>query len=178
MRWNILDGEGNVINSIEGDADFVAAHYPGAVPAQGMAPAPEPAPPAPPPAPAPEPDHRPRLVVTEITSSNPGATTVQPDLAVVRCPVGTTLTINAQLRAANDSVIPITSTFLMPVRSRDGRERVLPAPMVAGLATVVAPFAESGVWRVTEQEINSDLPALMQMQFAGIQIFVFLLAEG
>lgn len=87
--------------------------------------------------------------------------------------MGTTLTITAELRAG-EVVVPLTSTFLMPVTSRDGRERVLQAAMVDGVATVVSPFAESGVWQVTEAEINSDLPPDMQMHFAGIRIFVVL----
>ena len=117
---------------------------------------------------------RPVLVITDIASSDEERTEVRQDFKRVSCPVGTTLQIAAELRLVSGQLFPFSSVFLMPVVSRDGRERVLSAPMVSGVATVSAPFAESGVWQVTEAEINSDLPPQLHMSFAGIEIFVVL----
>ena len=51
MRYEILNGDGNVINIIIADAEFVEAHFPGQyrLVEDESLPVPEPAPPPPPP---------------------------------------------------------------------------------------------------------------------------------
>jgi hypothetical protein len=51
MRYEILDGDGSVVNTIIADVEFVEAHFPGQyrLVEDESLPAPEPAPPPPPP---------------------------------------------------------------------------------------------------------------------------------
>lgn len=125
---------------------------------------------APPPAAA-----YPVLSITGIVadSAHAAQTVVSADLDDVTCPVGTVLTVTAELRAPGGGpVIPITEAFRMPLRARDGREEVLLARMDAGIVTITAPMDQSGVWRVTDQTINESLPPAMQMAFGGLTLYV------
>lgn len=120
---------------------------------------------------APETPARPELVITQIVAdAEHAAGTSVPSLAEVTCPVGTTLTFTAELRIAGQ-VVPLSDSFRMPIRSRDGRERVLLADMANGILTILVPLRESGAWSVTESIVNESLPAEKQMSFAGVKVF-------
>ena len=116
---------------------------------------------------------RPALVITSI---EPDATHASQALingvADVTCPAGTVLTVHAELRDAAGAVLPLTDSFRMPLRSRDGREKVLLAVMDNGVVSINAPLRESGAWSVTEAMINESMPPDHQMGFAGFQVFV------
>lgn len=125
---------------------------------------------------APAPAPRPRLVVTAITADagHQAQTVVTAEMDDVTCPVGTVLTVTAELRSPLDaSVIPLSDTFRLPLRARDGREEVLRASMVAGVVTIASTLDQSGVWKITESAINEALPEAMHMACAGLTIFVF-----
>lgn len=115
---------------------------------------------------------RPELAITQI-SANPehAARTVVHGLSEVTCPTGAVLTFMAELRGPDGQVLPVSDSFRMPIRSRDGREKVLIADMVNGVITVLVPLRESGAWSVTEQTVNEALPAGRQMRFAGVQVY-------
>ena len=93
-------------------------------------------------------------------------------LSDVTCPVGTVLTVHAELRDAAGAILPLKDSFRMPLRSRDGREKVLLAVMDNGAVSINAPLRESGSWSVTEAMINESLPPDHQMGFDGFQVFV------
>ncbi len=116
---------------------------------------------------------RPALVITSI---EPDATHASQALingvSDVTCPAGTVLTVHAELRDAAGAVLPLTDSFRMPLRSRDGREKVLLAVMENGVVSINAPLRESGAWSVTEAMINESLPPDHQMGFDGFQVFV------
>ena len=124
-------------------------------------------------APVPEAQPRPVLRLTSVVpdAEHAAMTAISADLDDVTCPVGTVLTVTAEL-VVGDQRVPISEAFRMPLRARDGREKVLLATMDNGLATIAAPMRESGVWEVTERAINEALPAELQMEFSGIRIFV------
>ncbi len=90
----------------------------------------------------------------------------------VTCPAGTVLTVHAELRDAAGAILQLTDSFRMPLRSRDGREKVLLAVMENGVVSINAPLRESGAWSVTEAMINESLPPDHQMGFDGFQVFV------
>lgn len=116
---------------------------------------------------------RPQLVVTAIVpDTEHAAQTVVHDLTEVTCPAGTVLTVSAELRDPEGNLLPLSESFRMPLRARDGREKVLLAVMDGGQVTITAPFRESGAWSVTEHLINLSLPAEQQMSFAGVQVYV------
>lgn len=120
---------------------------------------------------APTQETRPEIAITGIVPSSPAGYTAKPDFTEVTVPVGVTLAFTAELRHSGQ-VIPIDDTFRMPIRSRDGRERVLVATMVQGVITFSVQFDDSRVWEVTEAVINGDLPPEARMRFQGVKVYV------
>jgi hypothetical protein len=119
--------------------------------------------------PVPELPQQPRIVITAVDSDKPGMRYTD-GFSDVTVPVGSTLRFTAQLRLGAD-VLPLDDDFRMPIRSRDGRERVVLANMVQGVITFTVLFDDSRVWDVTEAVINADLPAERRMGFDGIKVF-------
>lgn len=157
--YEILDDGGKVINTIVADASFVEAHFPGrhrASDAHVVTPS------------------QPAMVVTGIVAdADHAGSTLVSDMTSVTCPMGATLTVSAELRDHTGNVLPLSDSFRMPLRARDGREKVILAHVENGIATINAPMRESGVWIVSDESINKGLPSEMKMAFAGMTIYVF-----
>ena len=115
----------------------------------------------------------PRMVITAIAAdaAHAAQTVISAALDDVTCPVGTVLTVTAELRG-HAGVVPLTDTFRMPLRARDGREAMLVVDLVAGVAAITVPLRASGAWSVTEQSINESLPESAHMRFYGITAYV------
>lgn len=64
----------------------------------------------------------------------------------------------------------LTAKFHMPMRSRDGRERLILVDVVDGKAIFTVRMPTSGVWSVTEEGISSELPE--RFSFDGLTIRV------
>jgi hypothetical protein len=116
-----------------------------------------------------EPAPRPRIVITQIASSDPEALIAPGDVTIS---IGESVAVLAELRAPDDSLIPLTAAFRMPVIARDGRERIVLARFENGLAEISTTFAESGVWQIRAAAINSALPVEQHMDFDGLDIYV------
>lgn len=119
--------------------------------------------------PVPPVPEQPRIVITAIESDKPGMRH-SGDFSDVTVAVGSTLRFTAELRLGG-ALLPLDDDFRMPIRSRDGRERVVLANMVQGVITFTVLFDDSRVWDVTEAVINADLPAERRMAFDGIKVF-------
>lgn len=117
---------------------------------------------------------KPALEIITITSNTPDSTLVDLTVNEVTCSAGSTLTATVELHSPDGPIIPLTAAFRMPVQARDGREVVVLAPFVAGVATIVIPFTQSGVWQITEKAINSALPPEQQMTFSNLTVYVVL----
>lgn len=115
------------------------------------------------------PDNRPELVVGAIACDDPDALISPGDIT---CTVGSTVTATATLTAGDGSIIPLNAMFRMPLKARDGRERVLLVKLVNGVANLLAPLRESGVWVIDERNINEGLPAAQHMHIKTQMIFV------
>lgn len=155
--FELLDAGGNVTNRIIADPAFMAVQYPaGRYRDAGAAVA-----------------ALPQIVVTGIAAdADHVAGTLVSSMAEATCTAGTTLSITAELRDREGAVLPLSDGFRMPIKSRDGREKVLLAKMTAGRISITAPMRDSGVWQVTQDSINESLPDAARMSFAGITIFV------
>lgn len=114
-------------------------------------------------------DPRPSVVITGVTCSDPNAA-IQP--RDVTCLVGSNLSVAVELRDAGGVAVSITTAFRMPLVARDGRERILLAQFVDGIAIISTILSESGCWRISEETINSGLPDTQQMRFDGLEIYV------
>jgi hypothetical protein len=114
---------------------------------------------------------RPRIVITQIVCSDPEAA-VDLDAGEVTCAEGAIVAATAELRMPDGSLLPLSAAFRMPLVARDGRERILRAQFVGGVAEIAATLPDSGCWRVTEETINQDLPVEQRMDFGGLDIYV------
>lgn len=113
----------------------------------------------------------PEIVITSIISDKPGSV-IKPDFSDIMCLVGSQLTCMAELRAQDGSVIPLTDTFKMPLRSRDNRERFVFVAFESGLATFSGAMNESGLWSINQEAINSGLPVEQHMTMKEVLIYV------
>jgi hypothetical protein len=111
----------------------------------------------------------PEIVITDIQCDRGGFVHAA-DFTDATVPVGATLAFTAELRVGAQ-VLPTDDSFRLPIRSRDGRERVVLASMVQGLITFSLLFDASRVWEVTEAVVNADLPPERHMRFRGIKVF-------
>lgn len=111
----------------------------------------------------------PEIVITDI-QSDVGSFVHAQDFTDATVPVGGTLRFTAELRQAGQ-VLPVDDTFRLPIRSRDGRERVVLASMTQGVITFSLLFDASRVWEVSEAVVNADLPPERHMRFKGIKVF-------
>lgn len=114
-------------------------------------------------APAPVPE----VVIVGISADSPAAVI---DGNEVTAPVGSVVTCTVEMRVGG-SIVPISESFRMPVVASDGRERLSLATFTAGTAAIRFAVRESGMWHVTEDEINKRLPADRHMKFAGVTIY-------
>jgi hypothetical protein len=162
MRIEILDENENVINVIVATEEFAAANY-----EEGFwRIAEEQDEPVAPPI-------RPKLHVIAANSSNESTTLINEQFDEVTCFEGTVITFTTELRNPFDeSVIPLTQMFRMPVRSRDNREFLVLVNMINGVASVPITFNNSGVWSATEETLNSNLNEEEKISFTGIKVFV------
>ena len=144
--------------AIAADAAFAEAAYPGAWRAVED--------------PATEPAERPEVVITGIAVDEPYAARAQiaPNFSALKLPVGATVTINAELQYAGQRVPGFAAEFAMPLRSTDGLLRYLDVRFVDGRTTFSAVMSDSKRWEVTQELVNSSLPADSHMEFAGIVI--------
>lgn len=154
--YEILNN-GEVINTIVATEEFVETRFPGRYRIAASIPE----------------QRAPTMIITAITADAANdAKTVLRGLSDVTCPVGTTLSVSAELRGEGDTTLLVSDNFRMPFRARDGREKVLLAEMAEGIIAFDVPLRESGVWSVSEDMINESLPPERQMRFAGITVFV------
>lgn len=108
------------------------------------------------------------IVVTNVQTDSPQAIIRPGDVTV---PVGTAVTVTAELRAPDGTVLPVDAAFRMLFVARDGRERILLAQFVQGVATIGTTVSDSGCWQISESTINRDLPPEQHMRFSGLSIY-------
>lgn len=120
-------------------------------------------------APVPSPEPAMHLAITALTCTDPQALIQSGE---VTCAAGATVSATVEIRTPDGTLIPVTVSFRMPIVARDGRERILLASFVDGVATVQAALPESGVWLITEAQINAGLPVENRMRFDGLVLYV------
>lgn len=87
--------------------------------------------------------------------------------------VGTVVAYEAEIVDPAGNIIPVTDSFRLPLVSSDGRERITLASFVDGKATIPITFKESGVWSLTQEEINKRLPANIRFNFDGMTVYAY-----
>lgn len=116
------------------------------------------------------------VVITSIAADpdHAAATDIATDLKSVDTSMGARLTFTAELRGSNDAVLPLEQTFRMPLVAADGSNdrRLIRVDFVQGVATFSVALTASRHWRVTQETINTNLPAEQQLGFAGLDVYV------
>lgn len=133
--YQILDGDGAVINTISADGAFVEAHYPGRY---ALVPEPEPV----------DPDY----ILAEIELSGGDGLVPVGILNDGLASFNATITLKSKAGAA----LPVTGPFRVPVRRMDGSiKEVVLVQFVAGVATCAySSSGETGYYQIEERDFD------------------------
>ena len=109
----------------------------------------------------------PTIVITSIVGG-----TYDPDSRELTINSGESFTATGELQVGG-SIYPLYSgIFRVPVVSLDGREKLILANVLNGAATVSWTPGDSGIWKITAELMNRDIPPEQHVLFAGLKIFV------
>lgn len=116
-------------------------------------------------------DTRNVLTVSNITCTDANAS-ITPNEIV--CKMSSTVSASGTLTTYDGMLTNIDTKFKLPLVSSDGRIRIALANFVAGQCVLSITFAESGVWSITEKEINANLPDPYKLKFNDMVFYVTL----
>lgn len=112
-------------------------------------------------------EYLPTILITSIVGGN-----YDPDLKELTIHVGESFTATGELQVGG-AIYPLYSgVFRVPVVSLDGREKLILANVISGAATVSWTPSDSGIWKITAELMNRDIPPEQHVLFAGLKIFV------
>lgn len=114
-----------------------------------------------------------KIVVTDLSTNDPGAFVDLGNMEIT-CAAGTVVSATVELQTNAGVVVPLTEIFRMPIVSIDGHYTYALASFVDGIGTIVARLDQSGLWTITEEEINKNLPDELKMDFETLSIYVIL----
>jgi len=87
--------------------------------------------------------------------------------------VGSSLTVTAEIRDADDNLLPINDSFAMPVGRVGGvNYRTLMMNFVDGVCSKTTTWNDAGEFEVTESMINMHLDENSKLEFSGFNISV------
>ena len=87
--------------------------------------------------------------------------------------VGSSLTVTAEIRDADDNLLPISDSFAMPVGRVGGvNYRTLMMNFVDGVCVKVTTWNDAGEFEVNEIMINMHLDENSKLEFSGFNISV------
>lgn len=113
---------------------------------------------------------KPTLRITHL-SFDSGNGIISDDFSEITCTAGSKISASAVLEM-NGQLLPITTTFRMPITSADGKEIYALIEFQDGAASAVIPFDASGKWMINETNINSALPPDQHMGLSAITVYV------
>jgi len=87
--------------------------------------------------------------------------------------VGNSLPTTAEIRDADDNLLPVTDSFAMPVGRVGGANyRTIMMDFVDGVCNKTITWNDAGEFEVTESMINMHLDESSKLEFAGFNISV------
>lgn len=114
-------------------------------------------------------------MVSDLTDEDPlkGYFLFQPALNKVRIPVGTPFICSFKVTDISGSyTLPVSDAFALPITSEGGSTQLIAVSIQNGLASIRISFKESGVYSITEDTINRELPIGSQFAFNNIKLYV------
>jgi hypothetical protein len=128
-----------------------------------------------PPPPSPPEAQKPTLVITCLAADAPEnkITSVADDYSEITIPIGAGVVASFELQIGGQ-VLPVDMPLLrMPITATDGRTAYAIVSIRQGRGTATWTPEQSGRWKITEANVNSELPPEAQMFFSGIDVFVY-----
>ncbi len=117
---------------------------------------------------------RPKIVLMEATVSGPHSAMGRVDMNAQEITIiqGDAIHVTGELQVMGKK-IPYSGAFRMPVRKSDGTEPDLAAAFItAGAVSVAWAPEQRGIYSITADLLNRELPPDVHMDFDGIRIFV------
>lgn len=114
---------------------------------------------------------RPEIIIKSINSNDVDA--IIDGISEITCKIATTITVIAEIKK-NGNTIPLNDYFKMPLIASDGRERIVLAKFVNGIANISSTLNESGLWYITEDAINKGVLEENKFSFKGLKINTYI----
>jgi hypothetical protein len=115
-----------------------------------------------------------KLVITGITDGT-DAINLDPsgEYELLTILAGTSTTITVEMRDHEDNLLPAEEDFVLPISGLGGAlSRSLLVQFENGVATRTVAWPQSGIWQVTETEVNADIDGA-GFEFSPLKIKVF-----
>jgi hypothetical protein len=109
----------------------------------------------------------PTLIITSVTGAQFDVEKME-----ITAMAGEQFTAHCEIQVMGNIYIPFSGTFRVPVNATDGREKVILANVVNGEATIIWTPKDSGIWEISQNRINRDIPVEQHLAFGGLKIFV------
>jgi hypothetical protein len=91
----------------------------------------------------------------------------------IRIPAGMPFTAHIQMRDVGDTTtMPINDFFAMPVIGEGHPTQLFAVGVTDGVATMEMMYPNSGIYEITQDVINRELPPQSKFKFAGVRIYV------
>lgn len=113
----------------------------------------------------------PEIIVTAISSND--SDNIINGLSEITCKSGSTINVTAEIKKDGD-IVPLTDSFKMPLIASDGRERIVLAKFINGIANISSTLSEAGFWAITEEAINKGFAEEDQFAFKGLKINTYI----
>lgn len=113
------------------------------------------------------------LIVNSITSDDPNAVIDQTNNEIT-LKENYSITADVEIQSDGSVATTFTGTFRMPIKAEDGDTRFALVGITDGVGSVTIPFSASGLWEITQEDINAKLPDEQKMNFSGMKIYVVL----
>lgn len=94
---------------------------------------------------------------------------------LVAVEAGETVTVTVEIQDKDANVLPIDADFILPISGVSGAlSRAKKATFTQGQATVSITWPNSGIWEVTEQDVNADIANVAeQFLFEGLRFKIY-----
>lgn len=118
----------------------------------------------------------PQMLLTVLSAVNVADNTdVLQTCGLVTVTEGTTVRITIQISNLDEQVLPVSQDFVLPIAGIAGAiSRAKRVTFVDGVATSDIAFNQSGLWEVTENEVNADIPSIAnQFKFDGLRFKIY-----
>jgi hypothetical protein len=94
----------------------------------------------------------------------------QPDRVRVteNMPFKVTITVKDQ----QGTVVPVNDTFALPILGEGLPTQLLLVQFISGVASFELKFPQTGLYSITQETINRELPSDSQFAFSGVKIYV------